>query len=290
MARWWRHILVAVASTAAALPLRVQLDLGHSASLPVLDGAAFAKGGDRSGGDGGGGRGGEAVEAAWRRRPRWDGGKGAGSGKGVPMETAAEKVVMAGRATPEAQAAGTGMPEAARAARLEAIRLEVIGAETMQAQVAQVRATKAESAVTVKAGAKATLAAAAKAADPPEVQAAVPEEAPALGRVPVTAAPEGTPRARAEEATPMATRPQAPVTESQATAGAAKDEAAKGQARLTTHGAGTGVPETAREPAQPKRGPARETVKANGCQQRELERQSWRRRRWPRHGSGQHQC
>ena len=60
----------------------------------------------------------------------------------------------------------------------------------------------------------------------------------------------------------MATRPQAPVTESQATAGAAKDEAAKGQATLTTHGAGTGVPETTREPAQPKRGPVRETVKA----------------------------
>ena len=35
----------------------------------------------------------------------------------------------------------------------------------------------------------------------------------------------------------MATGPQAPVTESQATAGAARDEAAKGQARLTTHGA-----------------------------------------------------
>ena len=175
----------------------------------------------------------------------------------MPMETAAERVVMAGRAMPEAQAAGTGMPEAARAARLE-----VIGAEATQAQVAQVRATKAESAVAVKARAKATLAGTAKVADPPVVQAVVPEEAPALGRVPVTVAPEATPRARAKEAKRMATRPQAPVTESQATAGAARDKAAKGQARLTTHGAGTGVPETTREPAQPKRGPDRGTAKA----------------------------
>ena len=186
------------------------------------------------------------VEAAAARA--MEAGKATGVAKVVPVETAAERVVMAGRATPEAQAAGTGMPEAARAARLEAI-----GAEATQAQVAQVRATKAESAVTVKAGAKATLATAVKAAAPPEVQAVVPEEAPALGRVPVTVAPEATPRARAKGATRMATRPQAPVTESQATAGAARDEAAKGQARLTTHGAGTGVPEIAREPARPKR-------------------------------------
>jgi hypothetical protein len=178
-------------------------------------------------------------------------GKAPGVIKAVPMETAAEKAAMAGLAMPEAQAAGTGMPAVARAARLEATLLEV-----MQAQVAQVRATKAESAVTVKARAKATLAGAAKAADPPEVQAGVPEEAPALGRVPVTGAPEEAPRAKAKEAKRMATPPQAPVTESQAPTGAAK-----GQERLKTHGAGTGVPEIARELARPKGGPPRETVK-----------------------------
>ncbi|ANY77226.1 hypothetical protein BB934_02515 [Microvirga ossetica] len=200
------------------------------------------------------------VEAAAARA--MEAGKAPGVAKVVPMETAAEKAAMAGRATLEEQAAGTGMPEAARAARLEATKLGAIRAEAMQAQAAQARATKAESAVTVKAGAKATLAGAVQAAAPPEVQAVVPEEAPALGRVPVTAAPEATPRARAKEATRMAIRPQAPVTESQATTGTARDEAAKGQARLTTHGAGTGVPEIAREPARPKRDPAWGTVKA----------------------------
>ena len=189
MARWWRHVLVAVASTAAALPLQVQLEFGHSASLPILDGSAFAKGGDRSGGDGGGGRGSDGGGGrggdGGGGRGGDDGGKGAGGdggggrggdggeggggaekapgvAKAVPMETAAEKAAMAGRATLEAQATGKGIPEAARAARLEAIRLGAIGAEAMQAQVAQVRATKAESAVTVKAGAKATLAGAVK--------------------------------------------------------------------------------------------------------------------------------
>ena len=88
MARWWRHILVAIASTAAALPLRVQLDLGHGSSLPVFDGAALAKGGDRSGGDGGGGRGGDGGggrggdPGGGRSGDGNGGGKGTGSNKG----------------------------------------------------------------------------------------------------------------------------------------------------------------------------------------------------------------
>ena len=194
-------------------------------------------------------------------------GKAVRAEKVVPMGPAVEKATMVGRAMPEAQAPETGMPGAARAARLEGIRLEVTGAETMQAQVAQAqvaqaRATKAESAVTVKAETKAILAAAAQAADPLEVQAEAMQAQVALVRVPGTAAPEETPRAKAEDAAPMATRQQVPATESLATARAAKDEAAKGQERLKTPGAGTGVPETAREPAQPKRGPDRGTAKA----------------------------
>ena len=49
MARWWRHLLIAVAGTAAALPLRVQLDLGHGASWLIMDGTAFAKSGEAAG-------------------------------------------------------------------------------------------------------------------------------------------------------------------------------------------------------------------------------------------------
>src|SRR3954469_8714153 len=80
--------------------------------------------------------------------------------------------------------------------------------------------------------------------------------------MPVTAALEETPKAKATKATRIAIRPQAPVTESQATAGAAKDKVAKGQAKLKTHGAGIRVPEVAWQLARPERGPAWETVKA----------------------------
>ena len=38
MASWWQHILVAIAGTAAALPLRVQLDLGHGPCFPSSTG------------------------------------------------------------------------------------------------------------------------------------------------------------------------------------------------------------------------------------------------------------
>lgn len=52
--RWRRPVLIAIASCAAALPLRVQLEFGHGSSGPILNEAALAKGGGGSGNDGGG--------------------------------------------------------------------------------------------------------------------------------------------------------------------------------------------------------------------------------------------
>ena len=50
MARWWRHLLIAVAGAGVvAFPLRVQLDLGQGGIWPIIDGIAFAKSGDGGG-------------------------------------------------------------------------------------------------------------------------------------------------------------------------------------------------------------------------------------------------
>ncbi|MFL5136824.1 MAG: hypothetical protein ACJ8C6_19990, partial [Microvirga sp.] len=58
MAHWWRHTLIAIAGLAAAFPLRVQLDLGHGSTLPIINGSAFAKGeGGNGDGNGNGGNG-----------------------------------------------------------------------------------------------------------------------------------------------------------------------------------------------------------------------------------------
>ncbi|HEV2566944.1 MAG TPA: S8 family serine peptidase [Microvirga sp.] len=51
---WRRPVLIAIASCAAAFPLRIQLDFGHGSSLPILNEAALAKGGGDSGNNGGG--------------------------------------------------------------------------------------------------------------------------------------------------------------------------------------------------------------------------------------------
>ena len=102
MARWWRHLLIVAAGTAAALPLRVQLDLSHGASWPIVDAAALAKGGDGSGNNGGGGRGGDGN----------GGGNGNGGGEGAARaatvaakETAAAKAARAGSVVGETQGA-----------------------------------------------------------------------------------------------------------------------------------------------------------------------------------------
>lgn len=77
MARWWRHIMVAIAGFGAALPLRVQLDLGYGPTLPVTDGSALAKGGGNGGGKGNGnGNGGS------KGNPN-GGGTGGGAGRGT---------------------------------------------------------------------------------------------------------------------------------------------------------------------------------------------------------------
>ena len=69
MARWWRHTLIAIAGLAAAVPLRVQLDLGHGSSLPIIDGSALAKGDGNGGGNGNsGGNGNGNRRRQWQRR------------------------------------------------------------------------------------------------------------------------------------------------------------------------------------------------------------------------------
>ena len=190
MARWWRHILVAVASTAAALPLRVQLDLGHSSSLPVLDGAAFAKGGDRSGSDGGGGRGGEGN----------GGGKGAGSGKGGADGNRGGKgsdgrsgdAGGAGGGNGNAGGGKGGSPGGDRGGGNAGAGSPGAGNQGGERGNGQ----GGDKGDPGRGGRR-------RSADPPEVQAAVSEEAPALGRVPVTAAPEELP-GPGQGATPMA--------------------------------------------------------------------------------------
>lgn len=93
MARWWRHILIGIASLAVAFPLRIRLELGHGSSLPIVNGSALAKGGDgdnnANGGDngndrgnGGGGNAGNQGHASGGTGKSENGGNGNSNGNG----------------------------------------------------------------------------------------------------------------------------------------------------------------------------------------------------------------